>query len=220
MAECWRQIVPDRWASIRKDLSPNVFMFTHHKCILCKLKQTNHQRTAVGAYLCGHSTQKNTETNNKPIISILQWVHTYVVTQHKKTLKQTISVLQWVHTYVVTQHTKKLKQTNHQHTAVGAYLCGHSTQNKLKQTNHQRTAVGAYLCGHSTQNKLKQTISVLQWVHTYVVTQHKKKLKQTISELQWVHTYVVTQHTQKTETNHQCTAVGAYLCGHSTHTQN
>ena len=32
-------------------------MFTHHKCILCKLKQTSHQRTAVGTYLCGHSTQ-------------------------------------------------------------------------------------------------------------------------------------------------------------------
>ena len=28
MAECLRQIVPDRWASIRKDLSPNVFVFT------------------------------------------------------------------------------------------------------------------------------------------------------------------------------------------------
>ena len=57
VAECWRQIVPNRWASIRKDLSPNVFMFTRHKCILCKLKQTNHQCTAVGTYLCGHSTQ-------------------------------------------------------------------------------------------------------------------------------------------------------------------
>ena len=28
VAECLRQIVPDRWASIRKDLSPNVFVFT------------------------------------------------------------------------------------------------------------------------------------------------------------------------------------------------
>ena len=28
MAECLRQIVPDRWASIEKDLSPNIFVFT------------------------------------------------------------------------------------------------------------------------------------------------------------------------------------------------
>ena len=124
-------------------------------------------------FSCLHITNAYSANWNKPIISVLQWVHTYVVTQHKI----------------------KLKQTNHQCTAVGAYLCGHSTHTKMKQTNHQRTAVGAYLCGHSTQNKLKQTISVLQWVHTYVVTQHKTNWnKPTISVLQWVHTYVVTQH--------------------------
>ena len=28
VAECLRLIVPNRWASIKKDLSPNVFVFT------------------------------------------------------------------------------------------------------------------------------------------------------------------------------------------------
>ena len=36
VVEWWRQLVPDRWASIRIILSPNVFVFDKGSCVRCR----------------------------------------------------------------------------------------------------------------------------------------------------------------------------------------